>query len=166
MSFKPFLAVIAFLTIGSLVAGAEEKKNLAKTTNDLNSWRLEQHEAAKAEIAVDADAIVVTIKETTGTDWHVQAMQTGLPLLEGKEYTLSFKAKASADRSVPVNATIDQDDWHAIGLAETAEVTGDWKEFTYTFKAEGIVKDKNRFSLILGGDKGKVWVKEVRLTEK
>ena len=62
---------------------------------------------------------------------------------------------------------IDVDDWHTIGLAEEVELTKDWKDFSTTFKAEGVNKEKkNRISFIVGGDKGKVWLKDVTLTEK
>jgi len=160
------LAIVAFLAVGSALTFADEPKNLAKPSKDLATWRLEQHETAKADIAAADDGIVVEVKETTGTDWHVQVVQTNLDLAEGKDYTLTFKAKASADRAVPVNAMIDQDDWHAIGLSESADLTTDWKDFKYEFKAEGIVKDKNRISFILGSDKGKVWIKDLVLVAK
>lgn len=166
MSRLTALAIVAFLSVGSVRSLAGEPKNLAKPAKDLASWRLEQHEGAKADIAAADDGIVVTVKETTGTDWHVQVVQASLDLVEGKEYTLTFKAKASPDRSVPVNAMIDQEDWHQIGLAETAELTGDWKDFKYEFKAEGVAKEKNRISFILGGDKGKIWIKDLVLAAK
>ena len=166
MRLIPCFIALALLTIGSVVLGADEKKNLAKPTTQPMSWRLEQHETAKAEIAGDAEAIVITIKETTGTDWHVQAVQTGLDLVDGKEYVLAFKAKASANCNVPVNAMIDKEDWHSIGLTETAEVTTEWKDFSYEFKADTVLKQQNRISFILGGDKGKVWIKGLSLTAK
>ena len=63
-------------------------------------------------------------------------------------------------------AMVDQEDWHTIGLTETAEVTTDWKDFKYEFKAEGVSKEKNRISLVLGGEKGKVWIKDIQLIAK
>jgi hypothetical protein len=162
---KTTVAALA-LVATVLVAAAPEAKNLLKPTNIPASWRLEQHESAKAEMTVDGDAIVIDTKVVDGTDWHVQAIQTSLDLTDGKDYVLTFKAKASAARSVPVNGSIDQDDWHAIGLGETAELTTDWKDFKYEFKAEQTAKAKNRIGFLLGGDKGKVWLKEVVLAEK
>ena len=163
---KSTVTLIALLIVGALTVIGEEKKNLAKPAKDPGSWRLERLETAKAEMIPEGDAIVITIKEVSGTDWHVQAVQTGFNLAEGKDYVLSFKAKASSDRNVPVNAMVDQEDWHTIGLTETAEVTTEWKDFSYEFKTEKVAKDKNRISLILGGDKGKVWIKDVQLIAK
>jgi hypothetical protein len=117
-------------------------------------------------MTVDGDAIVFETKVPDETDWHIQAVQTGLDLAEGKDYVLSFQAKASSPRSIPVGANIDQEDWHPIGLSETAYLTADWKDFKYEFKAEQVVKDKNRIAFGLGTDKGKVWIKNMTLTEK
>src|SRR5947209_14546562 len=139
MSRKLSLTLSAIFAL-ALLAAAPEAKNLLKATNVPANWRLEQHEQAKASIAAEDDAIVIDVKETDGTDWHVQLTHPGLDLADGKEYTLSFKAKASDSRSVPVNAMIDVEDWHQIGLSETAEVTKDWKDFSYDFKADQTVK--------------------------
>jgi len=162
---KSYVAALSMLLLG-LVAAAPDAKNLLKPTNQPSSWRSELHDAAKADMKPDGDAISIDIKETDGTDWHVQAIQTNLDLADGKEYVLTFKAKASAARSVPVQAAIDQEDWHNIGLEETAEVTDDWKDFKYEFKAQNTAKNKNRIGFILGSEKGKVWIKDAVLAEK
>jgi hypothetical protein len=151
-----FLAFIAF----------EDAPNLLKPTNKVESWRFEQHEGGKGEIKVDGDAIKFTVKESDGTDWHVQAVQTDLDLKEGKEYTVKFKAKASTDRSVGVHAGIDQEDWHQIGLGDSAYLTKEFKDQSFTFTATGVVAKKNRIAIVLGLDKGDVWIKDMTLTEK
>jgi hypothetical protein len=159
--------ILSALTLGlALCVVADEGKNLLKETNKTDSWRFEQHEGGKGKMEADGEAILFEVTDTDGTDWHVQAVQTGLDLKEQKEYVLSFRAKASADRQVPVNAMIDQDDWHQIGLSETADVGKEWKEFRYEFRAEQVLAKKDRISFILGGDKGKLWLKDVKLVEK
>ena len=62
---------------------------------------------------------------------------------------------------------IDQDDWHQIGLSELVDFGKEWKDYKYEFRADQTVKNgKNRISFVLGGDKGKVWLKDVTLTAK
>jgi Carbohydrate binding domain len=151
----------------SRAAGADNAKNLLGPTNKAESWRLEQHEGGKGSMKIDGEAVAFTVTETDGTEWHVQATRPGLDLKEGKEYALSFKAKANADRPMQVNAMIDQDDWHSIGLSETADLTKEWKDYQYTFKAENVVgMKKNRVTLVLGNEKGTVWVRDMVLVEK
>lgn len=163
--------LLAALCIPALMRAADAKSdakaNLLKPTNKPDSWRLEQHMEGKATMTVDGDAIAFDVTATGSEPWHVQATHTGLDLMDGKEYVLTFKAKAAPDRSMQVNGMIDQDDWHQIGLSEMADVGKEWKDFKYEFKADQTAKGgKNRISFVLGGDKGKVWLKDVTLMAK
>src|SRR5688572_33510098 len=115
-------SVTAVLCLFASLALAEEPKNLLKPTNKLGTWRLEQHDKGKGVMKPDEDAMVFTVSEIDGTDWHVQAIQSGLDLTEGKLYTLKFQIKASERRPVGVQANIDEDDYHSIGLAEQITV--------------------------------------------
>lgn len=154
------------LAMSPLVARVDDAPNLLKPTNKAESWRFEQHEKGKGEMKVDGDAIHFIVKEVDGVDWHVQAIQTDLDLKEGKEYVLKLKAKASEDRSIGVHAMIDQEDWRQIGLGETAYLTKEYKDYEYTFVASGVVEKKNRIAIVMGLEKGEVWIQEMTLTEK
>jgi len=154
-----FVILIGLLAVRSGFAA----DNMLKPANKVESWRFEQHEEGKGKISVDGDAILFDVTNADGTDWHVQAFQTPLDLKDGKEYTLTFKAKADEAREVDVEAGIDQEDWHMIGLQEKVELGKDWKEYKYTFTANDVKANKNRVGLVLGGAKGKVWVKDLVL---
>ena len=166
MIWKTCFACVMLSILAAIVPAEEKSKNLLKPTNKPDSWQFEQHETAKGTIAADDDAIVFDVTASDGTDWHVQAYQVGLDLKDGKEYVLTFKAKASADRSVGVAAGINQDDWHAIGLQENTDLTKEWKEIKFEFKADQTVDKKNRVGISMGNEKGKVWVKDMMLTMK
>jgi len=154
-----FVILIGLLAVRSGFAA----DNMLKTANKVESWRFEQHEEGKGKISVDGDAILFDVTNADGTDWHVQAFQTPLDLKDGKEYTLTFKAKADEAREVDVEAGVDQEDWHMIGLQEKVELGKDWKEYKYTFTANDVKANKNRVGFVLGGAKGKVWVKDLVL---
>jgi len=163
---KTLIAAIAILFLTSL-AFAADKTNLAKPTNKAESWRLEQHEGGKGTMKIDGDAVVFETTAVDSENWHVQATMTGLDLKEGKEYEVSFKAKSTPDRSVLFTAMIDKDDWHAIGLSEQIELTKDWKDLKFTFKAEGVAGEmKNRVSFMIGAEKGVLSVKDLMIVEK
>jgi hypothetical protein len=159
-------AAILIALCFSISSIADAPKSILKPTNKPESWIFEQHETAKGTCIAEGDAIVFNVTESDGTDWHVQAEQIDLDLKDGKEYVVTFKAKASADRTVTLSAAIHQEDWHNIGLSEGVEMTKDWKDFKYEFKADQTVAGKNRIGFVLGNDKGKVWVKEMTLTAK
>jgi hypothetical protein len=158
--------ILSSCLLAGLFAFADEPKNLLQPTNKVESWRWEEHEGGKGSIKVDGDAIVFHVTNVTGTDWHVQAVQTNLDLKEGQEYTLAFKAKCDSSCLVGVNAMIDQEDWHQIGLGEQVLLGKEWQEHKFTFRAEGIVAKKNRISIVLGFEKATVSLKEMTLVEK
>jgi hypothetical protein len=152
--------------VAGLVALADEPKNLLKPVNKVESWRFEEHEGGKGSVKVDGDAIVFHTTNVTGTDWHVQAIQTDLDLKDGQEYTLAFKARCDSSCLIGVHAMIDQEDWHQIGLGEQILLDKEYKEHKFTFRADGVVPKKNRISIVLGFEKATVWVKEMTLVEK
>ncbi|HEV8606681.1 MAG TPA: carbohydrate binding domain-containing protein [Tepidisphaeraceae bacterium] len=142
---------------------ASAADNILKPANKTDNWRFEQHEDGKGKISADGDAIVFEVTNVDGTEWHVQVFQTPVDLKNGKEYTITFKAKADEVREVGVQAGIDEEDWHLIGLDEKAELGKEWKDYKYTFTASEVKEKKNRVGFVLGGAKGKVWVKELML---
>jgi len=161
----PIIATILLLSVG--IAFAADKPNLGKASNKAENWRFEQHEAGKGTMKMDGDAAVFETTNADGEDWHVQAVMTGLDLKEGKEYVVSFKAKGEPARTIKLAGNIDMDDWHSIGLSEDVELTKDWKDFSFSFKADSVAADKkNRVAFVLGGDKGTVMVKDLTITEK
>lgn len=53
----------------------------------------------------------INITSSTGTNWHVQVAQTGMSIVAGKKYKVSFKAKGSVAGSISVMYQLNQDPW-------------------------------------------------------
>ncbi|HEX8912293.1 MAG TPA: carbohydrate binding domain-containing protein [Humisphaera sp.] len=140
---------------------ADAGANVVKPTADVKNWRLEQHEEAKATIAAADGAIVFDVTKEDGTDWHVQAFQTPVELKNQQAYVVTFQAKADAERAVKVQAGIDEEDWHPVGLDEEVTLGKEWKAYEYKFTAEDVKPVKNRIGFVLGQAKGKVYVKDL-----
>ncbi len=140
--------------------------NLLKPTNKEDSWRLEKAGDAKAEMKIEDDAVVFRTTAIDSTDWHVQAVQTNLDLKDGKVYTIKFKAKSPDEIGMTVNAMIDQEDWHQIGLNEEVQLRKEFKDFSFEFTANDTVAKKNRISFVLGNSKGIVYIKDLTLIAK
>ncbi len=134
--------------------------------SDVNTWRLDVLSTAKASQSVEGDVIAFQVDAATGTDWHVQALRPKLDLEEGQEYVVKFQAKASVNRKVTVSAGIDQEDWHSIGLRETVALTGEFQRFEFKFRAQRVVKDKNRIGFVLGDETGTVFVREMSVVKE
>jgi len=71
------------------------------------SWQVSSYATgAAATMKIDTNSVIsghnsaaITISQITGTDWHIQLWQW-LSVHQGHKYTISFKAKASANRSI------------------------------------------------------------------
>ena len=135
-------------------------------------WSIEHQGTSQAELSASytehvrnnlaADARI-DVTQTDGTDWHVQTHQTGLDLHGGHTYTVTFRAKADKERTMPVAAGLDQDDWHNVGLAVNADVGIDWKTFRYVFTAHDTAPNHNRIAFTLGGQTGTVWISDLQI---
>ena len=160
---KTFFIAITLFAAAFVIA---DPVNLLKPANKLESWRLEKAGDAKSEMKIEEDSVVFRTTVVDSTDWHVQAVQTNLDLKDGKTYTIKFKAKSPDEISITVNAMIDQDDWHQIGLNEEVQLRKEFKDFSFDFTASDTVEKKNRISFVLGNSKGTVSIKELSLIAK
>ncbi len=91
---------------GGVTMPAEQALN-GEFNYGIQNWNLSTYATgATATIQVDSSSAIsgknsaaITISQTTGTDWHIQMWQW-LSLKQGHKYTITFKAKASAARSI------------------------------------------------------------------
>jgi hypothetical protein len=93
----------------------------------------------------------VVIKKLPATNWHAQLHWNGLTMEEGKLYTVEFAARSDAPRKLPLSVRLQKADWHNCGLNEDAELTPQWKNFSFTFRAARVEPAAVRFDFVLGG---------------
>ena len=134
---KTFCIAVSLFAATLFVA---DPVNLLKPTNKEDSWRLEKAGDTKSEMKIEEDAVVFRTTAVDSTDWHVQAVQTNLDLKNGKTYAIKFKAKSPDEVSITLNAMIDQDDWHQIGLNEEVQLKKEYSEFSFEFTASDTVE--------------------------
>lgn len=132
------------------------------------AWTVENHEPARftatpVSAAGQTNAPTGTVlqlrpEKIDGTNWHLQLHQTGLTLETGKTYTVSFTARASAPRTLFVNARLDQEPWSMVGLDTSVGLDTNWKRYSFTFIANGnVVPGHCRLSLMLGDSEAEVF---------
>ena len=138
---------------------------LLKVTNDVKTWRFEQHEQGKGNLSVDGQSIKFETTKLSDQTWHVQAHIVDLNLKQEQKYTLKFKLKSDDFQQVNLMAVVDVPDWHQIGLYEELATTRKFKEHEFSFTATNVVPGKNRIGFTLGHGKGSVWIRDMTLTE-
>lgn len=138
---------------------------------DLDNWDLWADTGYAATIARDTSSpgagtasARIQITKSLGTDWQISVSQTGINLGVGKEYTLSFMARA--DRTRPVNAWVQQDhapweNWLNLG---TVDVDISWKRYELAAVSSG-TDAQGQLIFGVGQTTGTVWLDGVQLQE-
>ncbi len=126
-------------------------------------WSSENQGASALNLKTSGLNAQAAVTQIDGTDWHVQVHQTGLDLKNDATYTVTFRAKADANRIVPVAASLDQGDWHNVGLGASAALSPDWKPFSYVFTAHDTVPNHCRLAFTLGSQTGTVWIDDLQI---
>ncbi len=85
-------------------------------------------------------------------------------LQEGATYTVRFRAKADAPRTMVLFGGIGEPDWHNIGLLQEVPLTEEWRDYQYEFRAKDIAA-ANMIQFIVGDHKGTVWTADFSLTK-
>jgi hypothetical protein len=154
-------------------SGAEVIRN-GGFAQGTDGWRLEKNGGAagaaqasddlKAPDGVPGKAVRLSVERAGTQGWHVQFYQTGLDLSEGEVYTLKFWARADRKRGIGLSATLDQADYHNIGLGEAVTLTTAWQPFRLTFRAKRTVAKHGRLAFAVGSAAGTVDLAGVSLS--
>jgi len=129
-----------------------------------NKWTWENHNNADMQASGDGGAFTATIRSNDGPDWYIQATLLGLDLAEGSTYTLRFKARSTKVQTVRVDMTLDQADWHNLGLSGSVALKAEWQDYSFTFRAKGVVKDHARVAFAIGNARETLEIKELALS--
>ena len=68
----------------------------------MKRWRSSADASLVVESLKEDNALDVTIKDTSDQEWKIQVKQNNIPLVSGKCYKLSFKAKSDLPREIRV----------------------------------------------------------------
>jgi hypothetical protein len=93
----------------------------------------------------------ITLVKTPEVGWHAQLHWTGLPLEEGRLYTLEFSARSEHPRKLPISTRLSKADWHNCVLMETVELEPQWKSFSHAFRARRVEPGAVRLDMVVGG---------------
>jgi uncharacterized repeat protein (TIGR02543 family) len=81
------------------------------STSELIGWSLNTVSPSTATASVINEEGVVDITNDDGMHWHISLMQYNITLINGVRYTLKFKAKAQANRTISTKVQLNNDPW-------------------------------------------------------
>lgn len=103
----------------------------------------------------------VTITKTSKNTWYVQLRQVGVPLVAGKNYTVTFWAKASKNMTLENDVQQVGGKW-TVYNAKRFGLTTKWQLFAYNFKAPATATSQMTFNLAKTA--GTIWIDKVTFT--
>lgn len=134
------------------------------------SWQVSTYATgAAATFKIDTNAVIsgrnscaVTISQTTGTDWHIQLWQW-LSIHQGHKYTITFKAKASANRSI-VLALQKGASPYTTYLSKTHNLTTQVQTFTdeVTMNVTDLAA---KLQFYFGSSTASVWIDDITIVD-
>jgi hypothetical protein len=132
-------------------------------------WALKVTAPAAASMSVDTGdasisphAVKVTITTANSGATHtIQLRQDNLNIVAGRQYRVTFYAKAASARTVQVAVQQMNSPWNMY-LNQSASLTTSWQSFTYTFTASA--SDSVFFGFNLAGSTPTVWFDNASVT--
>lgn len=131
------------------------------TANDGGSAMLEQTDAVAADGNYSAEVLVTALSTNPQTS-DVQLVQSGISLVNGSHYTLSFWAMSSNPRTMGVSVIKNGGNFLNYGLAVTASLGSAWQYYTFDFVATETATD-GRVNFYFGQQIGDTWIDGVVL---
>ena len=117
---------------GGTTPGTELLTN-GNFSSGTTGWYLGAYNGAQATGSVTSGEYVTTISNGGTAVWNVQMTQGNLRLEAGKTYTLSFRARASANRTVQANVGMSASPYSSYLGAFNVNLTTTMQTFTKTF---------------------------------
>lgn len=133
-------------------------------SDSTSAWELSVSNQASAFWDVMNKQAVVHITNGGHNNYHVQLMQSGVSIERGKTYSVSFYAKADANRNIAVSLMMSS----SPNTSYTSNIIGITKNlagYSYEFTMNENSDKNTQFCLALGNVESKITIDSVRIEE-
>lgn len=126
-------------------------------------WQLHNMGMAAANASVDSvkRELKVNITKPGKAADDITFIQNGISIIDGNEYELTFKARASQQRTI--NVGLLKKDGSALATPQSITLTKEMQTHTVKFSIEGATESIGQLAFMLGGTSGDVYIDDIRL---
>ncbi len=111
-------------------------------------------------------AVCVTVLAPGAKRYDVQLVWKSIPIVDGKTYKLSFRARSNVNASISVNLwPTDGSDSYALWTVDQIVVTRTWKKYTFDIDPYGASGEFNLDFGCLAKQTGEYWFTDISLTD-
>lgn len=102
------------------------------------SWQLEKNRESVASCELDKEnqLLRITVEEQGKNLWNPQFYLHHAPLKKGVPYEVSFRIRASRERTLTFVSIQNHDPWKNLGIQQNFKVTPEWKTVTFFFQTQ------------------------------
>ena len=129
-------------------------------------WSISKKNSAKANLIKDITTKVdgqnsakIIISKNSATSWDIQFVQGSLSLVSGQTYHLTFWAKASAIRIIPIVVQQNISPYLEY-FRQNVGLSTSWQKYDLSFVAP-VSYGNTKLSFALASDTGQVWIDNV-----
>ncbi len=146
------------------------KINNREFDNGNTGWDLFNQNGSASTRTIDNTSLLsgknsarINISTATGTNWHIQFLQSNILLEAGKSYQVSFMARASANRVVTVFTDLGVSPFNTY-FSQNVNLTTASQTFTFTY-TQNATTSLGRVGFNLGQSNQTVWIDNVVFRE-
>jgi hypothetical protein len=138
-----------------------------ENTDTLDPWYFTVNYPAAGNATIDrttyssghASARINVTRADNRNSWNVQFGQSHVAFQKGHTYTITFAAKASANRTGQLDIQLDAYPWTEY-LKQNFTLSTNWQQYSYTFTPPTNIANAE-FNFNLGQSRGTVWIDNV-----
>ena len=134
------------------------------------AWRSTSRPGTEATLRPTGDARVfaIDVEKASGIAWHAQFALGGLPVEEGRVYTVAFEARADKERPLQVGVGLDGvarpgEEWRSFGLLESVTIGTTWAPVRLAFPAHSVSGDPAALSFNAAASTGRIEVRGLQM---
>jgi hypothetical protein len=133
-------------------------------SNAMGNWDTYVNTPAAAILSVDNGKLFASITNGGTANWHIQLLQSGLNLQQGKTYDLTFDAYAASPRSIYLGTSMNSGSYTEYNNA-TAQLSATSKSFNFTLQMSSPTDPQARLFVNLGLSNINVYMDNIALRE-
>jgi endoglucanase len=130
-----------------------------------DGWSLNLASGATASHSVASGLLNISVQNGGTETWHVQLVKSNIPLVKGKMYMISIKAKASSNSTGTFYVGRASTPWNSYSGYTNISLSPTESTFSTVFTMTGESDNSARIALDIGKTANTIQISEVRLEE-
>jgi len=137
----------------------------AEDLNDDINWKFLLFQGGQGTAEIKDGMMIIKTQNQGTVDYSVQLVQADLPMYKGKEYRISFEARASEVRDMIVCVSAPNVNWIRYFKDTLLTLSTEWQTYTYEFKMTEKDDNYGRLEFNMGnkGSTADIYIRNVRV---